>query len=499
MRIFSTAVIGGGISGLVSSCFLADAGTKVSLFEKHSTLGGRARMFKKDGFSFDMGPSWYWMPDVFEDFFQHFGKTTADFYDLVKLDPGFQIILSDSDLLKVPANLEELYQTFESREKGSALKLKSFLKQAAEKYEIGMKSLVKTPSYSWLEFAKPAVIGSIGRMNLFRSVRSYVRSHFKDPALVSLLEFPVLFLGALPDKIPALYTLMNHAALTQGTYYPMGGMIKIIEACTSLAESLGVDIETDSPIDRINVTNRKVQSVHSNGFDFAADGVISSADYHYTEQHLIPKEYRNYDDKYWESRTMAPSCLIYYLGVNKKLDKLEHHNLFFDTDFEQHAREIYHNPSWPSDPLFYVCCPSRTDSTVAPEGMENLFVLIPIAAGLADSTELRDQYYDRVLGRISEFTGESLTEHIVVKESYCIDDFIADYHAFKGNAYGLANTLRQTAVLKPSLRNNKISNLFYTGQLTVPGPGLPPAIISGELAANQLIKHLKQSKYESAF
>jgi phytoene desaturase len=331
------------------------------------------------------------------------------------------------------------------------------------------------------------------KSNVFSSVSSYVRKYFKDERLIMLLEFPVLFLGAMPNQIPALYTLMNHSALSQGTFYPKGGMFKIVEGMKQLAESLGVEFKFNDPIKGLKINEDKISSVKTtlNGHYF--DGVVASADYHHVEQALLPSEFRNYSEQYWNKKTFAPSSLIFYLGINKKINKLLHHNLFFDADFNAHSKAIYENPAWPDEPLFYVCCPSKTDETVAPEGMENLFILIPIATGLKDEENTRDIFFNKVITRLEKYTGENITEHIVYKKSYCVSNFINDYNAFGGNAYGLANTLKQTAVLKPSLRNKKIKNLFYTGQLTVPGPGVPPALISGQIAAKELDNYLKNN------
>lgn len=490
----SVSIIGSGISGLVASCFLARSGYDVTVYEKNTTIGGRARVLSQDGFTFDMGPSWYWMPDVYEDFFNQFGKSASDYYQLKQLDPGFQIIYSNTDVIKVPASAEQLRAVFEEREPGAARRLEKFLREAAFKYNIGMKDLVRTPAYSWMEFVRIPVLKAVFKMNLFSSVRSYVRRYFKDPGLISLLEFPVLFLGAMPGNIPALYTLMNHAALSQGTFYPMGGMGKIVSGISELAGSLGVSIKTSSPVSNMLTARRKVNGLEINGSIVPTDAVIAAADYHHVEQKLLRVPFRNYAESYWKEKTLAPSCLVYYIGVNKVLPGLEHHNLFFDSDFEQHARDIYSEPTWPADPLFYVCCPSKTDPSVAPPGHENLFILIPVAPGLKEEDGLRDAYFDKVINKIESYCGLRFSADIVVKQDYGIHDFIRDYHAFKGNAYGLANTLMQTAVFKPSMRNKKVENLFYTGQLTVPGPGIPPAFISGEIAARQLIKHLKKEK-----
>ncbi len=487
------SIIGSGFSGLAAATCAAKAGISVSVFEKNDTIGGRARSFDASGFHFDMGPSWYWMPDVFEQYFNLFGKSANDYYKLVQLDPGFQIIYGKNDILKIPKSENELFEIFETIETGAATQLKKFLSEAKFKYEVGMQQLVYKPAYSWMEFATVDVLKGIAKSNLFMNVSSYVRKFFKDERLIKLLEFPVLFLGAMPHKIPALYTMMNYAALSQGTYYPMGGMSKIIDGMEALAIEQGVKIEVNAAVQKINISNQKVESILVNNVLHKTDGLIASADYQHVEQSLLQQEFRNYDAPYWDKKTFAPSCLIFYVGVNKKIENLEHHNLYFDTDFKQHSEEIYGKAKWPSDPLFYLCCPSKTDDTVAPEGMENLFFLVPIATGLLDSDAQREVYFEKILKRVEAHTGVAFAENIIYKKSYCVNDFVKDYNAYKGNAYGLANTLMQTAVLKPSLRNKKVSNLFYTGQLTVPGPGVPPALISGQIAAIEIITQLKKS------
>ncbi len=486
------AVIGGGFAGLSAASFLAKQQRGITLFEKNSSAGGRARAFSEHGFTFDMGPSWYWMPDIFERFFAEFKMHTTDYYKLVRLDPGFQMIFGKNDVMRVPAELDDIYELFEQTEKGGADKLKKFLAEGKFKYDIGMKRLVYKPAFSWLEFATPEVLSGALKLQLFKSVSAHVRSYFKDPRLIALMEFPVLFLGATAKQMPALYSLMNYAALSLGTWYPMGGMVQITKAMETLAESLGVEMVKDCPVTGIRVQEDKSLKISTGKGEFSFDGLIATGDYHHIEQDLLEKPYRNYSPAYWSKKTMAPSCLIFYVGVNKRIGKLIHHNLFFDASLDNHSLEIYTTPKWPSDPLFYACCPSKTDKTVAPAGMENLFLLIPIAPGLEDTEEIREHYFKMIVARMEQFSGEDILPHIVYKKSYCINDFVSDYHAYRGNAYGLANTLRQTAVLKPSMKNKKAANIFYAGQLTVPGPGMPPAIISGQIAAEQLLNHLKK-------
>ncbi len=484
-------IVGSGISSLSAGSFLAKEGFDVTLLEKNDTIGGRARKFEKDGFVFDMGPSWYWMPDVFERFYQQFGKTTSDFYDLKRLDPSYRVYWQDGEFSDIPAKMSELMQMFEDFEPGSSKYLSKFLTEAKYKYEVGMKDLVQKPSLKITEFADVRILKGLVSMHLLKSFTKYTQKYFKHPKILSLLEFPVLFLGAMPKDTPALYSLMNYADLSLGTWYPMGGMYKIIEAFESIAVEQGVKIETNQEVQSFISTKNKIDGALTNNGITNADIFVSGADYHHTDRSLLGGN-ANYSEEYWDKRTMAPSCLIFYVGINRKLKNLKHHNLFFDTDFEKHAKEIYENPSWPSSPLFYTCVPSITDPSVAPIGHENLFFLVPIAPNLQDSEQKREAYFELLLERLEKRTGENIKNNIVYKRSYCIDDFKNDYHAFKGNAYGLANTLLQTAFLKPKLKNKKLSNMYYTGQLTVPGPGVPPSIVSGEVVAKQIIKDLKK-------
>jgi phytoene desaturase len=481
-------VIGAGFAGLSAATTLAKEGFDVTLLEKNSESGGRARKLEVEGFTFDMGPSWYWMPDVFENYFNQFNTTVAEHYELLRLDPSYAVFFSKDEVMRVPANLNEFYALFEKYEKGSSIQLKKFLKEAEYKYKVSMSDFVHKPSLSLFEFLDLRILNAALKMDLFKSISKYIHRHFKEPKLIQLLEFPVLFLGAKPNETPALYSMMNYADIVLGTWYPVGGMHKIVEGMIAVAKAQGVKIKEAENVEKINVVDGKAVSVISNGITHEADVIIAAADYHHVEQKLLDEKYRNYSENYWKSRKMAPSCLMYYLGLDKKIEGLEHHNLFFDTPFDLHAEEIYDRPQWPSQPLFYSTCASKTDKTVAPEGKENLVLLIPIAVDIEDNEEIREKYFNIMMDRLEHLTGQSIKQHVIVKKSYAIKDFKKDYNSFGGNAYGLANTLRQTAILKPSLKNKKVSNLYYAGQLTVPGPGVPPSIISGQVAAREIIK-----------
>lgn len=493
----TVAVIGAGFSGLSAAAYLSAAGHDVHVFEKNAQPGGRARQLRTDnGYVFDMGPSWYWMPDVFERFFRYFGYSVSDFYDLKLLNPSFDIVFKRNDKMSIPENFEEICTLFESIEKGSSVQLQKFLKEAEYKYKTGIENLVYKPGISLTEFADPDLIKGVFRLQVFSSFSKHVRKYFTHPKLIALMEFPILFLGAMPQDTPALYSLMNYAGLKLGTWYPQGGFGKVIEAMMEVGKANGVTFHFNSAVDSIKVENGLTRSILINGENFNCDAVIASADYSHVESRLLPAQYRNYDEAYWAKKTFAPSCLIFYIGLKRRLDNLNHHTLFFDEDMDNHAKEIYKDPRWPAKPLFYVCCPSKTDSSVAPEGHENIFLLMPIAPALNDTEEIREKYFGIMMDRLEKQTGKNIRSFIDYKESYCVNDFIADYNSYKGNAYGLANTLLQTAILKPKIRNNKVANLFYTGQLTVPGPGVPPSIISGKIAAEQLLKHFKNIHHE---
>lgn len=488
------ALIGSGFAGISASLYLSKAGHEVHVFEKNDNHGGRARQLKtENGYTFDMGPSWYWMPDVFEKFFSDFKKKVSDMYNLKLLEPAFDVVFDNNNNISIPSEFNDLCNLFESIEKGSSKKLVDFMAEAELKYSVGINNLIYKPGISLKEYLDSDFIKGITKLQVFTNLSSHVKKYFKDNRLVSIMEFPVLFLGAKPEKTPALYSLMNYAGLKLGTYYPEGGFGKIVSSMVSLAESKGVKFYYNSNVEKINVKHNNVTGITYNNQEFLCDAVISAADYHFTESRLLDKKYRNYTEKYWQTRTFAPSSLIFYLGINKKIDNIKHHTLFFDEDLKKHSAEIYDNPQWPAKPLFYVCCTSKSDENVAPAGHENLFLLMPIAPGLNDSEELREKYFKIMIERLEKQTGEKIIDFIDYKKSYCVNDFITDYNSYKGNAYGLANTLNQTAILKPKIFNRKVKNLFYAGQLTVPGPGVPPALISGKIVAEQVSKYFNSN------
>jgi len=478
-------IIGSGFSALAASCYLAQKGFQVTILEKNKTVGGRARQLIKDGFTFDIGPTWYWMPDVFEKFFADFGKKPSDYYSLDKLNPAYEVYFDTLNSIEIPDNLPDILSIFEKEEEGSSHYLDLFLKEAKFNYDVAIKDLVYRPGITITELITPVTIRKVNQF--FTSIRTKVRKKIKSHKLRQIMEFPVLFLGAKPSDTPSFYSFMNYADFGLGTWHPKGGMYQVIQGMVELAESLGVKIETNQNVEKINVENGVVKSVVSNGITLASDIVLSGADYHHTET-LLDEKYRGYSEKYWDSKVFAPSSLLFYVGFDRKIDRVSHHTLFFDTDFDVHANAIYDNPKWPDKPLFYASFPSKTDSTVAPEGAEAGIFLIPIAPGIEDTPEIREKYFQNIINRFETLTNQNVSKNIIFRESYCVNDFVNDYNSYKGNAYGLANILTQTAFLRPKIKSKKVENLYFTGQLTVPGPGVPPSLISGKIVSDLINK-----------
>ena len=484
-------VVGSGFSGISSATYLASQGHNVFVLEKNSKLGGRARQFSSKGFTFDMGPSWYWMPDVFEKYFKDFDKNINEYLNLKRLDPSYRVFFDD-ETIDIPANYESLKELLEGMEEGSGDKLDEFLKQAEKKYKVGIENLVYKPGLSVKEFINKETLTGVLQLDVFQNMHKHIRKYFKNEKIIKLLEFPILFLGATPKNTPALYSLMNYADIKLGTWYPEGGMHKIVEAMVNLAEEKGVKFYTNEEVKKLSYLNTEITYVITTKKTYDADYVICSGDYHHFDQNILDEKFRNYSESYWDKRVLAPSSLLFYIGLDKKLKNVLHHCLFFDKDFEKHAEEIYTTPRWPSEPLFYASFTSKSDSTVAPKGHENMFLLMPTAPDLEDNKIIRERYFDLIISRLEKLTNQNIKDHIVYKKSYAIRDFKKDYHSFKGNAYGLANTLFQTAILKPSLKNKKLKNLFFCGQLTVPGPGVPPSLISGNVVANEVLKKINK-------
>jgi phytoene desaturase len=488
-KIKKITIIGSGFSALAASAYLAQSGHDVTVYEKNDAIGGRARQLKREGFTFDMGPSWYWMPDVFERFFADFGKKTTDYYELIKLSPAYRVYYGIDDFITIADNLADIIFAFEAIEKGSGKLLNDFMAEAKSNYDIAIKDLVYRPGVSPLELITVETAMKVGQF--FSTISKDVRKKFKNERLIQILEFPVLFLGAKPSDTPSFYSFMNYADFGLGTWHPKTGMFDVVRGMENLALELGVKFQTNSNIEKIIVENKTAVAIQVNGEIIASDLILSGADYHHTET-LLNQEHRAYSEKYWDSRVFAPSSLLFYVGFNKKIENISHHALFFDVDFYQHAKDIYDEPQWPKEPLFYANFPSVTDKTAAPEGMESGFFLVPLAPGINDTESLREEYFEKIMDRFETLTQQSVKNNIIFKQSFCKNDFVSEYNSYKGNAYGMANTLMQTAFLRPKLKSKKVKNLYFTGQLTVPGPGVPPALISGKLVSELINKQFSE-------
>jgi len=482
-------IIGAGFSSISAACYLASQGHEVNVYEKNAQLGGRAQQYQNEGFYFDMGPTWYWMRDVFDRFFNDFGKKTSDYYTIEKLSPAYRVFFGENDFVDIPDNLPDIINVFERIEKGAGHKLARFIDKSRSNYDIAIKKLVYKPGLSPLELVTADTIFELPQF--IQTIRKAVYAEFKNPKLRQILEFPVLFLGAKPSDTPLFYNFMNYADFGLGTWYPKGGMKSVVDGIVQLAEELGVRFHTNSAVEGLLLDEQnQIYGVSVDKFEIPADLVLSGADYQFTETLLEP-DLRSYSNKYWDKRVMAPSALLFYVGFDKELSNVLHHTLFFDVPFDTHAQDIYDEPMWPKEPLFYASFSSKTDAIVAPEGHEAATFLIPLAPDLEDTPELREKYFDIIMDRMSELTDQELKSHVMFKRSYCVKDFKEDYNSFKGNAYGMANTLFQTAFLRPKLQSKKVPNLYYTGQLTVPGPGVPPALISGKIVSELINKSQK--------
>lgn len=469
---------------------MAREGHDVVLLEKNNAIGGRARQFINQGFRFDMGPTFYWMPDLIERFFADFGKKPQDFYTLTRLDPAYELVFDRDDRIALPAGTKAVEALFEGIEPGSGRFLANFLRSAEYNYRVAVDKVLYKPGRSPLELIMPQTVSRLPQFA--HSLGHTVRHNLRDERLRRIMEFPALFLGATPESTPSFYRFMNHADMGLGTWHIRGGMIRLVDALRQLAESMGVLICTERPVREFVVEGNRVRGVRTTQGFVAADVVISGADYHHTER-LLPARCRNYSQMYWHRRVFAPSALLFYIGLGKRVENIRHHTLFFDTSFDEHAAKIYDTPGWPVKPLFYASFPSVSDPTLCPEGCETAIILIPTAAGLKATPEIREHYFAQTIERMERLTGQKLREYVLFCKSYAATDFIRDYNACRGNAYGLANILSQTAFLRPKICNRTLPNLFYTGQLTVPGPGVPTALVSGKVAACCALSRMKKS------
>lgn len=491
-----TIIIGAGIGGLASAALLAKNGADVTVLEKCDSPGGRARLWESGGFAFDMGPSWYLMPEVFERFFSLFGKSRDDYWKLKKLDTHYQVFFGGREKATITSDFERTKSLFEGFEKGGGEKLAAYVADAKYKYQVATGDFLYREYRSVFQFLNKRLMTEGLRLDVFQSLDAYVRGYFHDHRARKILEYAMVFLGASPSNAPALYSLMSYLDLEEGIFFPVGGMYAIVEGLVKLCGELGVKIECGTEVSGIRVENGRAAGVRARkgslNFELSADAVLANADYAHAENDLLDDADRSYKGRYWEKAVLAPSMLIAYLGINGKVDGLEHHNLYFADDWDAHFSSVFDRPAWPDDACFYLSAASKTDARAAPPGKENLFLLVPVAPGLADDDRTREAFFEQMMDRVESVTGQEIRSRIEVKRLFSQRDFTADYHALKGTALGLAHTLSQTAVFRPSMRSKRVKGLYFSGQYTHPGVGVPMTLIASEVVCPLVLEGLSR-------
>jgi phytoene desaturase len=486
-------IIGGGLGGLSTAALLAHQGYNVSLYEAMPRLGGRANLIQEQGFRFDAGPSWYLMPDVFEHYFALFGKKPTDYFELDRLDPSYKIFFEDTGkTITITGDLERDLPKFEELEPGVTPRVREYLRRSEYQYKIALGQFVYKNYDSVFDFLtlQTAIQGS--KLRVFEKMQKYVSRYFKTDAMQKIMQYTLVFLGSSPYNTPALYNIMSHVDFNMGVFFPRGGIYKLVEGLVKLGGEYGVEYHTNVPVQRIVTQSGKATGIIlQDGTEVPADLVISNADIAFTERSLLPPEARTKPDSYWDKRILAPSGLVLYLGVQGKIDTLEHHNLLFSGDWGANFSQIFDKPQLPDDPSFYVSMTSKTDATTAPEGHENIFVLVPIAAGQEYTEEQLDAYTDKILVMMEQHMGvENLRQRIVYQKRYATADYERDFHTLGGSALGLAHTISQTAIFRPNNVSKKLNNMYYVGAGTNPGIGMPMTLVSAEL----LLKRLNKDK-----
>jgi phytoene desaturase len=483
----SAIIIGAGFGGLATAALLAKKGYTVTLLEKNDHPGGRAMVYKEKGFTFDMGPSWYLMPEAFERYFSLFDTKPSDFYTLKRLDPQYRVYFDKDDRVDMYRDLQKNLDTFDSIAPGAGKLVEEYLDLAKYQYDIAMNQFIYKNYNSLLDIMDPRLMIEGTKLKLFSSLNAFVSQYTNQDKIKKILQYTMVFLGGSPSNTPAFYSIMSHIDFHLGVFYPMGGMGKVIEGLAKLCKENRVKIVTNQEVKRIHVRNKHAHSVETQDKTYEADLVISNADYPHTETDLLTSHNQTYSKEYWERKTIAPSAFLLYLGVKGTVKNLSHHTLSFADDWEHHFAQIFDDPAWPDKPSYYVCCPSKTDPSVAPKGHENIFVLVPVAAGLKDTKDVRMKFRSKIISHIEHITGEKIDNRIVVERIFSQQDYASMYNAYKGTALGLAHTLFQTALFRPQNKSKNVDNLYYVGQFTHPGIGVPMCLISAELTTERIV------------
>ncbi|TXT54527.1 MAG: Carotenoid 3,4-desaturase [Candidatus Thorarchaeota archaeon] len=485
-------IVGAGVGGLATAALLALEGHNVTVLEKNQEPGGRARIWAKDGFVFDMGPSWYLMPEVFEHYFDLFGKKVSDFYELVRLDPSYRFFFPDHEVIDISADLEKNKELFDRLEDNGAEKFEDYLKQAQDKYDYLMEGLMYEDLSGLRSMLSPKLMAAGWKLSILSNMDKLIRKYFDDERVQKILQYTIVFLGGNPKNTPALYSMISHIDYNLGVWYPMGGMGKIVEGLVALTEQHGGSIKYGTEVTDLQISDGRVHRIITNNGEMEAGVVVVNADYPHVEINYIPEKYKTYDIGYWEKKTIAPSAYVMYVGLNKTIDNLTHHNVILDHDWVEHFEQIFENPQWPDKPAYYLCCTSKSDSSVAPPNHENIFVTVPLAPGIEDTPEIRESYFNKMVDHIEKVLKTNIRDSIIVQRVFTLDDFSEAYNAYRGTAVGLTHSFWQSAFFRPSHKSKKVDNLFYVGQYTHPGIGVPMALISAEIVADLIYEEMKE-------
>lgn len=483
-------IVGAGIGGLSLAALLAKKGFQVKIYEKNSTAGGRARIFDQKGFRFDAGPSWYMMPDVFEEFFALLGENIEDHLKLKKLSPSYRIFLQNDDKqYDFFADRQKNKELFDALELGAGDKLVAYLEESKRQYQVAKNEFMYKNYNSIFDFFNGRVLREGRKLQIYRNMEQIINKNFSNELLRKVMKFQMILLGTAPKDAPGMYQLMNHVDFDLGVWYPDGGISKLPEAIQKIAEKHGANFNFNQPVTKIITQDKTAVGVElSSGQKVYGDLVISNADRHHAEMNLLESSERDLDERYWNKRKLAPSALILYLGLNKTFPSLTHHNLLFSKDWDENLKQVFDYLDFPSSPSVYVCAPSKSDPTVAPPDSENLFVLVPISAGISYTQKQLDEWVDKTLSLLeTSMKLDGLKQSIVYKRVYSIKDFSEDYNSYKGSALGLAHTLGQSAVWRPNNVSKKIKNLYHVGSYTNPGIGMPICVISAQNAYKRIM------------
>lgn len=486
MKNKTVLIIGAGIHGMATGLLLADRGYEVKIVDMNDRPGGVARVYQNSGYTFDMGPTWYLMPEVFERYFQLVDSSIEQNYTLYDLDPSYRVFFSKDDVVDITRDISHNKSVFDSFEPEGGNKLIRYLKEASQKYDIALNHFLYKDYIKPTDFVDPIIIKNGLKLNAFSKLDSYVRRFFTSDKARKILEFNTVFLGSSPKKTPALYSLMGHVDLTQGIRFPKGGIGTFIEALYSNCLDRGVRFFLNHRVDEIAVEGNRAHGVAVGNKFIFGNIVLATPDYQHVEHELLDPGCRNYRDAYWKRRVIAPSTFLIYLGLSKKLPQLAHHNFYFAQDWDYNFTEIFDSPSWPNDPSYYIGCPSRTDTSLAPDYGETLFILVPVSPYLEDTNKLRRNYSQKILSKLETLIGTDIRNSIEVQQIYTQRDFKENNNLAYGTALGLAHTLFQTAIFRPSHINRKVPNLYYGGHYTQPGIGMPMAMIGSELVAQRI-------------